>query len=176
VRDFVADGNQRVDGGDGLGEVDGSRARRECASHAGRGTDRLAHGRRRAARHRHAAWRARCRGSEMASRGRAAPDLATARHGLGPRLPRARARPHAARERLRVARALAELPAITEAFAAGELPFSAVRELTRVATADTDLEWRDAAAGKTVHEIEDAGAGHRPGGGLTQAPRPQGRR
>jgi hypothetical protein len=57
--------------------------------------------------------------------------------------------PHAARERLRVARALADLPAIAESFEAGELPYSAVRELTRVATADTDLEWRDAALGKS---------------------------
>jgi hypothetical protein len=84
--------------------------------------------------------------------------------------------PHAARERLRVARALAELPAIAEAFAAGELPFSAVRELTRVATADTDLEWRDAAVGKTVHQIEDAVAGHRPGELPTDPPDPQVRR
>ncbi|HMG57280.1 MAG TPA: HNH endonuclease [Kofleriaceae bacterium] len=67
--------------------------------------------------------------------------------------------PHAARERLRVANALGELPAIGEAFALGELPFSAVRELTRVATANTDAEWRDAAIGKSVHEIEQAVAG-----------------
>ena len=46
--------------------------------------------------------------------------------------------PHAARERLRVASALAELPAIGEAFEHGELSFSAVRELTRVATTNTD--------------------------------------
>src|SRR5262245_25657110 len=46
--------------------------------------------------------------------------------------------PHAARERLRVASALAELPAIDASFAQGELSFSTVRELTRVATADTD--------------------------------------
>ena len=50
--------------------------------------------------------------------------------------------PHTARERLRVAKALAEVPTIAESFAAGELTYSAVRELTRVATSDTDAEWR----------------------------------
>src|SRR5262245_11559787 len=42
--------------------------------------------------------------------------------------------PHAARERMRVARALVRLPATTAAMARGELSYSAVRELTRVAT------------------------------------------
>jgi hypothetical protein len=63
--------------------------------------------------------------------------------------------PHAAHERLRVARALVELPAIAEAFEQGELSFSAVRELTRIATPETDIEWRDDGVGKTVREIED---------------------
>jgi hypothetical protein len=71
--------------------------------------------------------------------------------------------PHTARERLRVAKALAEVPAIGESFAAGELSYSAVRELTRVATSDTDVEWRDHAVGKTVREIEDVVATHAPG-------------
>src|SRR5215510_153626 len=42
--------------------------------------------------------------------------------------------PRAAQERLRVARALAGLPSLEQALASGELSFSAVRELTRVAT------------------------------------------
>jgi Domain of unknown function (DUF222)/RuvA, C-terminal domain/HNH endonuclease len=71
--------------------------------------------------------------------------------------------PHTARERLRVAKALAELPAIGESFADGELSYSAVRELTRVATSDTDTEWREHAVGKTVREIEDVVATHVPG-------------
>jgi hypothetical protein len=71
--------------------------------------------------------------------------------------------PHVAKERLRVARALRELPALTDAFARGELAFSAVRELTRVATPETETRWRDAAAGKNVREIEDLVAGHRRG-------------
>ena len=41
--------------------------------------------------------------------------------------------PHAARERMRVARALVRLPETTAALARGELSYSAVRELTRVA-------------------------------------------
>jgi hypothetical protein len=71
--------------------------------------------------------------------------------------------PHTARERLRVAKALADLPAIGESFAGGELSFSAVREVTRVATSDTDIEWRDYAIAKTVREIEDSVASHAPG-------------
>ena len=71
--------------------------------------------------------------------------------------------PHAARERLRVAKALADLPAIGESFQGGELSFSTVRELTRVATSDTDTEWREFAVGKTVREIEDSVASHAPG-------------
>src|SRR5262249_5939002 len=67
--------------------------------------------------------------------------------------------PRAARERRRVASALAELRAIDDACAQGELSFSAVRELPRVATAETDVIWRDAAFGKSVHEIEQAVAG-----------------
>lgn len=40
--------------------------------------------------------------------------------------------PHAAAERLRVAEAIVELPAMRAALAAGELTYSAVRELSRV--------------------------------------------
>ena len=80
--------------------------------------------------------------------------------------------PHTARERLRVANALGQLPAISEAFAHGELPFSAVRELTRVATAQTDVEWRDAAIGKSVHEIEQAVAGRTRGSQPSDPPDP----
>src|ERR1700753_1359693 len=39
--------------------------------------------------------------------------------------------PRAAQDRLRVARALGELPVLTDALAKGELAYSAVRELTR---------------------------------------------
>src|SRR4051812_40953688 len=46
--------------------------------------------------------------------------------------------PHAARERMRVARALTALPETTGALARGDRTYSAVRELTRVATAETE--------------------------------------
>ena len=46
--------------------------------------------------------------------------------------------PGAARERVRVARALGTLPHLAEALARGQLSYSKVRALTRVATPDTD--------------------------------------
>src|SRR5215468_2250996 len=72
-------------------------------------------------------------------------------------------RPRSAEERLRVARALGSLPELEQALATGELPFSAVRELTRVATRQTEAVWIREARGKSVHEIEQLVAGHRPG-------------
>jgi HNH endonuclease len=72
-------------------------------------------------------------------------------------------RPHAARERLRVAEALVALPAMREALGSGELGYSAVRELTRIAEPATEAAWRDAARGKTVREIETLVSGHAPG-------------
>jgi hypothetical protein len=71
--------------------------------------------------------------------------------------------PHAARERMRVARSLAGLPQTTAALARGELTYSAVRELTRVATADTEASWLAAAEGMAVNQIERLVAGHQPG-------------
>jgi len=46
--------------------------------------------------------------------------------------------PGAARERVRVARALAMLPLLAQALAHGELSYAKVRALTRVATPDTE--------------------------------------
>src|SRR5215216_3953508 len=71
--------------------------------------------------------------------------------------------PHAANERLRVARELRELPLIHEALADGRLHFSAVRELTRVANGETEGEWIAAAAGKNLRQIERLVAGHHKG-------------
>jgi hypothetical protein len=61
---------------------------------------------------------------------------------------------HAATERLRVAEALVELPATRAAFDAGELHYTAVRELTRVMVPDTEATWLAAARGRTLREIE----------------------
>ncbi|MGZ6968860.1 MAG: DUF222 domain-containing protein, partial [Acidimicrobiia bacterium] len=45
-----------------------------------------------------------------------------------------------AREHVRVAHALQELPVMTEAFAAGQLSYSKVRAMTRVATPKTERD------------------------------------
>jgi 5-methylcytosine-specific restriction endonuclease McrA len=71
--------------------------------------------------------------------------------------------PRVAQERLRVARALGDLPEMTEALEHGDLSFSAVRELTRVATRGTEAEWIVTARDMNVREIEELVAGHRPG-------------
>jgi len=71
--------------------------------------------------------------------------------------------PRAAQERLRVARSLGTLPQLTAALAHGGLPYSAVRELTRVATPATEASWVAAAANKNLRQIEELVADHRPG-------------
>ncbi len=66
-------------------------------------------------------------------------------------------------EKLRVAEALEELPATHDALRSGELNWSAVRELTRVAVPETEREWLEVAAGKTVHQLEALVSGKQPG-------------
>jgi hypothetical protein len=68
-------------------------------------------------------------------------------------------------ERLRVGRALGELRLLDAALAGGELPWSAVRELTRVATQETEHAWLDWAKGRRVRQIEAAVAARKPGDG-----------
>jgi hypothetical protein len=46
-------------------------------------------------------------------------------------------------EKLRVAEALEELPRLAQALETGSLSWSALRELTRVAVADTERQWLD---------------------------------
>jgi hypothetical protein len=62
-------------------------------------------------------------------------------------------------ERLRVAEALERLPELNERFASGELGWSQVRELTRVATAETEAQWVETAIDRTAHEVERLVAG-----------------
>src|ERR1041384_8176025 len=71
--------------------------------------------------------------------------------------------PRTAQDRLRVARALGTLPRLTVALADDQLAFSAVRELTRVATPATEAAWITAAAGKNLRQIEELVADHHPG-------------
>jgi hypothetical protein len=78
-------------------------------------------------------------------------------------------RPRQLDERLRVARALEGLPELDRALARGELCWSAVRELCRVATAETEGAWRRWADGRRLREVEQTVAARRPG------QRPEGR-
>jgi hypothetical protein len=71
--------------------------------------------------------------------------------------------PRAALERLRVADAVQELPQIGEALAQGDLSFSAARELSRVATGETESEWLQAATDKNMRQVEDMISGHKKG-------------
>ncbi|MBN1605834.1 MAG: hypothetical protein JW940_04335 [Polyangiaceae bacterium] len=66
-------------------------------------------------------------------------------------------------EKLRVAQALEQMPELRRALSGGELSWSAVRELTRVATAETQAAWIEAAQGKTLRELERQVSGRRPG-------------
>jgi len=71
--------------------------------------------------------------------------------------------PQVGSERMRVARELAELPLIEASLGDGALPYSAVRELTRIATAATEAEWLDAARGKNLRQIEALVSGRKRG-------------
>jgi hypothetical protein len=66
-------------------------------------------------------------------------------------------------EKLRVAEALEGLPAMKDALKAGQICWSALRELTRVATAESELDWLASAQGKTVRDVEKLVAGLGPG-------------
>ncbi|HVM39632.1 MAG TPA: DUF222 domain-containing protein [Acidimicrobiia bacterium] len=57
-------------------------------------------------------------------------------------------------ERVRVARALDTLPAITEAFATARLSYSKVRALTKIATPETEKDWVDVALHATAAQVE----------------------
>ncbi len=76
-------------------------------------------------------------------------------------------------EKLRVAEALEELPTMADALRSGELNWSAVRELTRVALPETEHDWLSVAAGKTVHQLEAIVNGKQPGDLPTTPTRPE---
>src|SRR5581483_3687189 len=61
----------------------------------------------------------------------------------------------AAREKLRVARRLGELPLVTEAFAAGELSYSKVRAVCRVARPETEPALVEMARYATASQLEE---------------------
>ncbi|HBQ10954.1 MAG TPA: hypothetical protein DEF51_07150, partial [Myxococcales bacterium] len=57
--------------------------------------------------------------------------------------------------------------------AAGDLVYSAVRELTRVADAETEAEWLEVADGKTASQIERMTSGKKPGDRPSDPTRPE---
>jgi hypothetical protein len=63
------------------------------------------------------------------------------------------------RERVRIGRALRELPQIEAAFIAGELSYSRVREVTRVAQPDTESAWLACARDLDMRTLERRVAG-----------------
>jgi hypothetical protein len=71
--------------------------------------------------------------------------------------------PRLVQEKLRVAAALEELPLLSGALEHGTVSFSAVRELSRVATTATEGAWLEAAGGKSVRELEELVSGQKPG-------------
>jgi hypothetical protein len=66
-------------------------------------------------------------------------------------------------EKLRVAEALERLPELAEALKQGGVCWSALRELTRVATPETQTAWLAAATGRTVRQLEKLVSGLAPG-------------
>lgn len=71
--------------------------------------------------------------------------------------------PRLTMEKLRVAKALESLPQLAEALRDGKASWSCLRELTRVATRETELTWLAASRGRTMREVERQVSGHRPG-------------
>lgn len=66
-------------------------------------------------------------------------------------------------EKLRVAEALGNLPQLAEALRQGSASWSSLRELTRVATRETEHAWLEASRGRTVREFEKLVSGRQPG-------------
>ena len=73
-----------------------------------------------------------------------------------------------AREHVRVARALRDLPVIRARFAAGRLSYAKVRALTRIATAATEAGLAELAGPMTANQLERFARAHRQ---VTQAGR-----
>ena len=74
------------------------------------------------------------------------------------------------KERLRVAEALQQLPLLDESLREGRLCWSVVRELSRVATPETEEAWLAATASAGAREVERRVSRHRPGDLPTDPP------
>jgi hypothetical protein len=66
-----------------------------------------------------------------------------------------------AREKVRVAHALTDLPLVSEAFARGEISYSKVRAITRIATPETEAELLMFARHGTTNHVEKIVRGYR---------------
>src|ERR1700723_2957785 len=66
-----------------------------------------------------------------------------------------------AREHVRVARALRDLPVIRGEFGAGRLSYAKVRALTRIATPDTEADLAELAGPMTGNQLERFARAHR---------------
>lgn len=71
--------------------------------------------------------------------------------------------PRSTQEKLRVAEALESLPRLRAALQEGQLSWSALRELTRVAVPETEADWLKLARNKSVRQLEELTAGRRLG-------------
>ena len=71
--------------------------------------------------------------------------------------------PKVGHERVRIAMAIDTLPELRDALANGEISYSALRDLTRVVTPNTQREWLEAVRGKSVRQVEELVRTHRPG-------------
>ncbi|HTL37886.1 MAG TPA: hypothetical protein VL326_32365, partial [Kofleriaceae bacterium] len=80
--------------------------------------------------------------------------------------------PRTALERMRVARELGALPQLEDALRVGELSYSAVRELSRVATPETVEGWIEQARGRRFRDIEQMVSGRKKGDNPEEVPDP----
>jgi len=71
--------------------------------------------------------------------------------------------PRLTHEKLRVAEALETLPELGRELQSGSVTFSQVRELTRVATSETERVWLERARGCTSRQVERLVSGRKPG-------------
>src|SRR2546427_8031956 len=78
--------------------------------------------------------------------------------------------PGAARERVRIARALGMLPLLARALARGELSYSKVRALTRVATPQTEERLLKVGRAGTAEHVERIVRGWRRGDRIAETP------
>jgi hypothetical protein len=78
--------------------------------------------------------------------------------------------PRVVYDKVRVAKALEQLPELARELRDGSINFAQARELTRVATPETENIWLESARGRTSHQVEKLVSGHRPGS-LPDAPK-----